>query len=127
MATKVLTLTDGTQIVLLGYMRLKEYFWDAMRDAIEFRVDASVLALAEADVLFTAENCQTLTIQDGDNESITLRGYTVRMEVARREVKEKVDDEAVFSSNIVVKMGVPSEAEELNRAMDELLLEVLGV
>lgn len=49
------------------------------------------------------------------------------MEVSQKEVKERIDNEVIYTSVIVVKMGVPSEAEELGRAMDEMMLEILGV
>lgn len=62
--SKKVRFADGAELALEGCFGGHEYFRDTLRDTLEFRMFASSMTLGEADALFTAENCASLTIVD---------------------------------------------------------------
>ena len=104
---QTLRFTDGSTLALVDCRGGKETFRDAYRDAIEFRIEPSVIGLDAADALFTAENCATLILTDGEEE-YTHEGYTERVSL----VKAVRDVNGTATVMICVKMAEKSEAEK---------------
>lgn len=80
----IIKLTNGTELNPILVTGGHKYMQGASRDTLSFvfPVDAS---MDELDALFTAENCEAITIVDGENEYIH-HGYTIRAELKREPV-----------------------------------------
>lgn len=102
----MIKLTNGTElnpIIVAGGQRFVQ---GANRDTLSFvfPVDAS---MDELDALFTAENCEAITIVDGENEYIH-HGYTIRAELKREPVvvtPATETSEAVTENRVTVSMS----------------------
>lgn len=102
----------------------------AYRDVLSF-VFPETESMAELDAIFSAENCVSISIEEGANEYIH-NGYTIRagLEKTPVEVTPATDTEpAVVENRIFVKMAQRTYAEtqmaDLQETVDLLVLDSL--
>lgn len=110
-------------LVVIGERR---YVQRESRDALTFVFQATV-GLEELDELFTAVNCESITIMTDDGESYIYKGYTIRAELLLRpvELQPATDTtEAVYEDRIFVTMAertvMESQVAEANAALNAL-------
>ena len=89
------------------------------------------IGLDEADNTFTAENCETITIIEGEKE-YKHKGYTIRTELVKEVVEAKkatVDAPAEYESRVSVTMAERTYTEtklaETSNAVDAVVLQML--
>ena len=119
-------LTNGTELHPILAQGGKKVVQGASRDCLYFVFPAES-SLDELDGIFTAENCETITIVDGENEYIH-SGYTVR-DVLKRdpiEVTPATDTEpAVYENRVTISMAQrtyqESKMAELHEALELIL------
>lgn len=123
-------LANGATLSPINIIGAKKIVQNATRDTLSFifQGDAS---LDELDRIFTATNCETITIVDGDNEYVHA-GYTVRYELKRSSVEvapatESTDAE--YENRVTVAMAqrtyMESQIASLTDTVDMLVLESL--
>lgn len=123
-------LANGATLSPINIIGAKKIVQNATRDTLSFifQGDAS---LDELDRIFTATNCETITIVDGDNEYVH-SGYTVRYELKRSSVEvapatESTDTE--YENRVTVAMAqrtyMESQIASLTDTVDMLVLESL--
>lgn len=119
-------LANGTELAPVVLTGEKRYLQGANRDTLSF-VFPEETSLDEMDAIFTAENCETITIVDGENEYIH-SAYTIRAELKRNPVEvtpatESTD--AVYENRVTVAMAQRTYAESqmasMQKAMEALL------
>lgn len=126
----IIKLSNGTELNPISALGEKRYVQGASRDTILFAFSAEN-TLDNLDRLFTAENCETITIVDGENEYIH-RGYTVRAELKREPVEvtpATESAEAVYENRVFVAMAQRTYSESqiasLTETVDLLVMESL--
>lgn len=102
----ILKLTNGTELNPIIATGGQRFVQGVSRDTLSFvfPVDAS---MDELDSVFTAENCESITIVDGENEYIH-HGYTIRAELKREPVvvtPATEASEAVTENRVTVSMS----------------------
>ena len=80
----IIKLTNGTELNPILAMGGQRFVQGASRDTLSFVFPADA-SMDELDTLFTAENCESITIMDGENKYIH-NGYTIRAELKREPV-----------------------------------------
>lgn len=102
----------------------------ANRDTLTFVFSADK-DMAELDGIFTAKNCESITVED-ETGSYIHKGYTVRGELSKTTVcvsNETEDAPAVYEERIHVVMGQRTYAESqlasLTDTVDVLVMESL--
>lgn len=106
----------------------RTYVQGASRDAISFIYPEDTL-LDEIDAIFTAENCERITIVEGDAEYIHT-GYTVRAELSRLPVvvKPATDtEEEVVENRVSVTMAQRTYTESQVAEMQSGLAALAGM
>lgn len=100
------------------------------RDTLTFVFPADE-SMAELDGIFTAKNCESITVED-ETGSYIHKGYTVRGELSKTTVcvsNETEDAPAVYEERINVVMGQRTYAESqlasLTDTVDVLVMESL--
>lgn len=97
------------------------------RDTLTFVFPAD-MSMAELDSIFSAANCESITIEDGDNAYVH-KGYTVRGELNKAAVcvsNETEETPAVYEQRINVVMGQRTYAETKMAEMEEALELILS-
>lgn len=126
----IIKLTNGTELHPVLATGGQRFVQGTSRDTLSFvfPVDAS---MDELDALFTAENCEAITIVDGENEYIH-HGYTIRTELKREPVvvtPATEASEAVTENRVTVSMSqrtyVESQLASLTDTVDVLVVESL--
>ena len=125
-------LANGTELNPLSAIGEKRFVQGESRDAISFIFPAET-ALDELDTLFTAENCEAITIVDEENEYIH-NAYTVRAELKREPVEitpATESTEAVYENRVTVTMAQRTYAEsqlaaiaQQNALLEECIVEM---
>lgn len=98
----------------------------ANRDTLTFVFPADK-DMAELDGIFTAKNCESITVE-GENESYIHKGYTVRGELNKATVcvsNETEEAAAVYEERIHVVMGQRTYTEAKMSEMEEALNMIL--
>ena len=80
----IIKLTNGTELNPILATGGQRYVQGTNRDTLSFVFPADA-SMDELDTLFTAENCESITIMDGENKYIH-NGYTIRAELKREPV-----------------------------------------
>ena len=96
----------------------KKFVQGANRDTLSFVFPAET-SMDEIDNIFNEENCETITIVDGDNQYIH-SGYAIRSELKREpiEVTPATESEpAVYENRVIVSMSQRTYAETQMIAM----------
>lgn len=102
----IIKLANGTELNPISAIGEKRNVQGAFRDTISFIFPAET-SLNELDELFTAKNCEKITILEGEEEYIH-SAYTVRVELKREPVEispETVKEPAVYENRTIVTMG----------------------
>lgn len=98
----------------------------ASRDTLTF-VFPGDMDMAELDGIFTAKNCESITVED-ETGSYIHKGYTVRGELSKVLVCTAAETEeaaAVYEDRINVVMGQRTYAETKMAEMEEALNMIL--
>ena len=119
------TLTNGTELNPIMVTGESRYIQGASRDTLTF-VFAGV-SLDEMDSIFIAENCETISIINDEEEAI-YNGYTLRAELVKKQVevqKATTETDAVTEERVFVSMAQRTYAENqmaiMQAAMNALL------
>ncbi len=102
----IIKLTNGTALNPILATGGQRYVQGVSRDTLSFVFPADA-GMDELDALFTAENCEAITIVDGENEYIH-HGYTIRAELKREPVvvtPAAEASEAVTENRVTVSMS----------------------
>lgn len=117
--------TNGTELNPIMVTGESRYIQGASRDTLTF-VFAGV-SLDEMDSIFTAENCETISIINDEEEAI-YNGYTLRAELVKKQVevqKATTETDAVTEERVFVSMAQRTYAENqmaiMQSAMNALL------
>ena len=107
-------LTNGLELNPIMVTGGKQSAQGAYRDTLTFVFPAET-SMDEIDLVFTAGNCETITIVDGENEYVH-KAYTVRVNLKREPVQveaETAESEAVYENRVFVAMGQRTYSESL--------------
>ena len=103
----------------------------ASRDTLNFIFPATE-DMAALDSVFSAENCESITIVSDDGTENIHKGYTIRAELSKKSVEvipATEESEAVYEDRITVSMSQRTYAESqlasLTDTVDVLVMESL--
>jgi len=126
-----IVLTNGTELNPILVTGAKRDVQGAMRDTLSFVFPASQ-SMEDLDALFSATNCEKITIVEDEETSHIHNGYTVRAELKKATVVTSpatVETAAVTEERITVSMSqrtyVESQMASLIDTVDVLVLESL--
>lgn len=126
-----ITLNNGTILNPIMVVGENATVQGAYREVLSF-VFPETESMSELDAAFSAENCKSISIEDGDNGYIHT-GYTIRAGLEKKpvEVAPATDTEpAVTENRIFVKMAQRTYAEtqmaDLQETVDLLVLDSLS-
>lgn len=126
----IIKLANGTELTALGVTGEKRNVQGARRDVLSFIFPAET-SLDEMDALFTAENCKSITLVNGETENIHTN-YTIRAELKREPVLVSAatdTEDAVYENRVTVAMAQmtyqESRIDSLTEAVDMLVMESL--
>lgn len=119
----IIKLANGTELSPISAIGEKRTVQGAYRDTISFIFPVET-SLDELDALFTAKNCEKITISDGEGEYIH-NAYTIRVELKREPVEVEPATEsagAVYENRAIITMGqrtyiesqIAEQAETIN-------------
>ena len=119
-------LANGAELSPISVMGAKRTVQGANRDVLSFYFPTTA-SLDELNSIFTASNCETITIVDGEKQYVH-KAYTIRTELKREPVelvKATPTKAAVYEDRVVVSMAQRTYAEsqitEMQAAMNALL------
>lgn len=113
---------DGTMLSLVSCRGGHEQFRDAYRDALAFFIDPSEAGLDAADAIFSPENCESITLTDGE-KSFDHEGYTERVSIGKGEYA--IGGETAVL--ICVKMARKTENEKRMAELETATRIMLGM
>lgn len=102
----IIRLANGTELNPISAIGEKRTVQGAYRDTISFIFPVET-SLDELDALFTTQNCEKITIFEGEDEFIH-DAYTVRVELKREPVEIEpatAKAEAVYENRAIITMG----------------------
>ena len=111
-------LNNGVELSPISAIGGRRFVQGANRDTISFTFPVNT-SLDEIDSIFTEENCESITIVEGENEYIH-NGYVIRAELKREpiEVTPETDTEAaVYENRVIVSMSQRTYTENQIAAM----------
>lgn len=121
---------NNTELAPINVIGGRKNVQGANRDTLTF-VFPGDMDMAELDGIFTAANCESITVED-ETRSYIHKGYTVRGELSKTTVcvsNETEDAPAVYEDRINVVMGQRTYAESqlasLTDTVDVLVMESL--
>ena len=119
--------TNGTELNPIMVTGAPNYFQGVSRDSLTFVFsgDSDMEALDKA---FTEAACEHITIVGGDGTEAIHSGYTVRVELVKKQVetqKATFDTEAVFENRVFVTMAQRTYAETQLAAMQAAMNALL--
>lgn len=121
---------NNTELTPINVIGGRKNVQGASRDTLTF-VFPGDMDMAELDGIFTAANCESITVED-ETGSYIHKGYTVRGELSKTTVcvsNETEDAPAVYEERIHVVMGQRTYAESqlasLTDTVDVLVMESL--
>lgn len=131
----LIKLANGTELNPISAIGEKRFVQGASRDAISFIFPAET-SLDELDALFTAANCEKITIVEDKNEYIH-NAYTIRAELKREPVEIEPATEstdAIYANRVTVTMAQMTYTEqqlasvvENNAVLEECIVEMAQV
>lgn len=123
----IIKLSNGLELHPIMATGERAYAQGAYRDTLNF-IFPETEGLDELDAVFAAENCETITIVEGDNEYV-YKGYTIRAGLNRSPMVVRTDTETaeeIVEQRVTVSMSQRTDMEnqtaELNSAMNALLM-----
>lgn len=119
-------LANGAELAPITVTGEKRTVQGASRDVLSFVFPADT-SMDELDSIFTAENCESIAIVDGDSKYVH-NAYTVRAELKREPVMVTPATEseaAIYENRVIVSMGqrtyTESQIAETQAALNALL------
>ena len=126
----IIKLTNGMELNPILVTGGQKYIQGASRDTLSFVFPADA-SMDELDSMFTAENCESIAIVDGENEYIH-HGYTIRSELRREPIMvtpATEASEAIVENRVTVSMSqrtyMESQMASLTDTVDVLVMESL--
>ena len=117
---------NNTELTPINVIGGRKNVQGASRDTLTF-VFPGDMDMAELDGIFTAVNCESITVED-ETGSYIHKGYTVRGELSKVSVCTAAETEetaAVYESRINVMMGQRTYAETKMAEMEQALNMIL--
>lgn len=108
----IIKLNNGTELNPISVIGERRHVQGVSRDTLVFVFPAETL-MDNLDSIFTAENCETITIVEDENEYIH-KAYTLRAELKREPVEvtpATESTEAVYENRVTVAMAQRTYAE----------------
>lgn len=102
----IIKLANGTELNPISARGEKRTVQGTFRDTISFVFPVET-SLDELDALFTSENCEKITISDGEEEYIH-NAYTIRVELTRKpmEIEPATEStEAIYENRVIITIG----------------------
>lgn len=122
---------NGIELAPIMITGSSRYIQGATRDTLSFIFPATE-DMATLDILFTAENCESITIIGDDGSENIHKGYTIRAELTKASVevtRATESEDAVFENRITISMSQRTYAESqlasLTDTVDTLVMESL--
>lgn len=119
-------LVNGAELFPISVTGGRRTVQGANRDVLSFVFPAET-SMDELDGIFTAANCETVTIVDGESEYVH-NAYTVRTDLKREPVEvtpATATEAAVYENRVIVSMGqrtyMETQLAETRAAMSALL------
>lgn len=122
-----ITLINGVTLNAIIVTGAKKTLQGTIRDALTFVFPGSE-SMEGLDALFTAGNCDSITIEEDGGAVYIHKGYTVRVELTKSAVKvteETAETEAVYEDRITVTMAQRTYAESQMAAMEATMNALL--
>lgn len=126
----IIKLANGTELNPITVIGAKRNVQGAHRDVLSFVFPAET-SLDELDAVFTAENCKSIAIADGETEHIHTN-YTIRTELKREPVvvtPATDTTDAVYENRVIVAMAQmtyqENQIDSLTETVDMLVMESL--
>lgn len=126
-----ITLTNGTELNPIVVTGGKHYIQGVNRDGLSFVFPAEV-GMDTLDKLFTAANCESITIEEDGGASFIHKGYTVRAGLSKESLEvspANAEMEAIYEDRITVTMAertyMESQMASLTETVDVLVMESL--
>ena len=123
-------LANGIELNPIMVTGAKKTIQGATRDTLTFVFSASE-NMIDLDEMFSIENCETITIIDGEEEYIH-KGYTVRAELSKKSVEvvpATETNDAVYEDRITIAMSqrtyIESQLASLTDTVDVLVMDSL--
>jgi hypothetical protein len=119
-------LANGVELHPITAMGASDFIQGASRDVLSFVFPAEA-SMDELDAIFTAENCETITVAEGADEHIH-KGYTIRAELKRNPVEVSpatASAEAVYENRVTVAMAQRTYTETQMAAMQQAMAALL--
>lgn len=121
----IIKLSDGTELFPILVTGGQRYVQGQSRDTLSFVFPASE-SMEALDAAFASENCETITINDGEKEHI-YKAYTVRAEL-KKESEEvspaTAEAAAVYEDRITISMSqrtyLETQLAELQTAVQQV-------
>lgn len=127
----IVKLADGIELTPIMVTGVKKTVQGVPRDTLTF-VFPETEDMAELDTHFSTENCEVLTLTEGNGDEYIHNGYTIRVELSKKSVEVTPATEgaaAVYESRITVSMAQRTYAESqiasLTETVDYLVMESL--
>ena len=117
---------NNTELTPINVIGGRKNVQGANRDTLTFVFPADE-NMAELDGIFTAKNCESITVED-ESGSYIHKGYTVRGELSKTTVcvsSETEEAPAVYEDRINVVMGQRTYTEAKMSEMEEALNMIL--
>lgn len=122
-------LTNNTEITPIVVMGGTRFVLSEHRDTLSFVFPASE-SMTILDGLFTAENCESITIEEDGGASFIHKGYTIRAELSKQSVMVEPETEetpAVYEDRITVAMAQRNYMENQLTETQSTMNTLLGV
>ena len=123
-----ITLTNGVELNALMVTGGGRYVQGATRDTLTFIFPVEQ-SMDELDALFTAQNCETIILGDGETEGGIHHGYTIRAELKREPVEvapATESTEAVMENRTFVSMAQRTYMETKMMEMEAAIAAITG-
>ena len=121
-----ITLSNGAELAPLAVIGGNRIVYGVIRDALSF-VFHEDEEMSDLDAVFTADNCNHITIVEDEGAAYIHNGYTIRHSVSKTlvEVKPATDEaEAVYENRVIVTMAqqtyTESQVVEMQSALNAL-------
>lgn len=120
-------LTNGTELNPIAITGGNRFLQGANRDVLSF-IFSEDTSMDEMDGLFVAENCETITIVEGEQEHIH-KGYAIRAELKREPVEvtpATESSEAVYENRVIVSMAQRTYTETRMAYLEAQIAKIVG-